>query len=132
MPKLAKSALQVCLSAVVVLATTSVSHAANVTTTATINGGTLSLATSAAQTLSATLDGTDKTPTYTLPMTIVDSTGTGNGWNVTVTSTTFYTGGGTPKTLSTSGNDLMMRSCVCISSAAFVTDISPMYPSARR
>ena len=27
-----------------------------------------------------------------------------------------------PNTVSTSGNDLMMRSCVCISSAAFVTE----------
>jgi WxL domain surface cell wall-binding len=78
--------------------------AANVTATATVTAGTLSLSTSASPGVSATLDGTDQTPTYTLPMTVNDATGSGTGWNVTVTSTTFSTGGGTPKLLSTTAS----------------------------
>jgi WxL domain surface cell wall-binding len=66
--------------------------AANVTATATITGGTLSLASSAAPTFSVTLNGTDQTPSYTMPMTVNDATGSGTGWNVTITSTAFTTG----------------------------------------
>src|SRR5262245_20154983 len=57
--------------------------AANVTATATVNAGTLALTTSASPSVSVTLDGTDQTPTYTLPMTVNDATGSGTGWNVT-------------------------------------------------
>ena len=46
---------------------------ANVTATATVTAGTLSLSTSATPSVSVTLDGTDQTPTYTLPMTIIDA-----------------------------------------------------------
>ena len=37
-------------------------------------------------------------------MTVADNTGSGAGWNVTITSTTFTTGGGSPHTLSTSAS----------------------------
>lgn len=86
---------------------------ANVTATATVNAGTLSLSTSAAPSVSATLDGTDKTPSYTLPMTVADNTGSGTGWNVTVTSTTFSTGGGSPKTLSNTASTVTAVSSSC-------------------
>lgn len=36
-----------------------------------------------------TLDGTNKTSTYTINLDVNDPTGTGAGWNVTMTSTTF-------------------------------------------
>jgi hypothetical protein len=65
--------------------------------------------------VSSTLDGTDQTPTYTLPMTINDATGSGAGWNVTITSTTFTTGGGTPHLLSTSASTATAVSSACAS-----------------
>jgi WxL domain surface cell wall-binding len=39
-----------------------------------------------------TLNGVDHTTTYTLGLTVVDSRGSGAGWNLTITSTTFTTG----------------------------------------
>ncbi|MEA2286106.1 MAG: hypothetical protein QOJ21_2149 [Solirubrobacteraceae bacterium] len=63
--------------------------AADATSTGTVTGGTLSLSTTAAPTFSATLDGANKTPTYTVPFTLNDARGTGVGWNTTITSTQF-------------------------------------------
>lgn len=40
---------------------------------------------------SVTLDGTDKTTSYTLGINVNDNTGSGNGWNLTITSTQFDT-----------------------------------------
>jgi WxL domain surface cell wall-binding len=65
---------------------------ANVTATATITGGTLAVSSSATPTTSVTLNGLDQTPTYTVPMQVTDPRGTGAGWNITLTSTTFTTG----------------------------------------
>ncbi len=68
------------------------------TATATANGGALSLTTSAAPSFGVTLDGTDQTGTYTVPSTVTDARGTSAGWNLTLTSTQFSTGGITPST----------------------------------
>src|SRR3712207_5105645 len=75
--------------------------AATSTVTGTISAGTLSIATTASPTFSVTLDGTNKTASYTVPSTVTDATGSGAGWNLTITSTQFTTGGGTPQTLPT-------------------------------
>jgi WxL domain surface cell wall-binding len=80
--------------------------AASATVTGTITAGSLSMATSATPSFSVTLDGTDKTPTYTVPTTVTDTTGSGAGWNLTITSTQFTTGGGTPKTLATNASTI--------------------------
>jgi hypothetical protein len=104
---LKKASKLVCLASLVGafgLVGASSALATNVTATATVTAGSLSLATSATPAVSATLDGTDQTPSYTLPMTVADNTGSGAGWNVTITSTTFTTGGGSPHTLSTSAS----------------------------
>jgi hypothetical protein len=77
--------------------------AATATSTGTVAAGTLSLSTSAAPTFSATLNGTDLTPTYTVPVTINDATGSGTGWNATITSTQFTTG---TKTLATTASSI--------------------------
>jgi len=87
--------------------------AATAESTGTITAGSLSLTTGAAPTFSATLDGTDKTPTYTLPMTVEDSTGSGAGWNTTITSTQFTTGGAEPRTLSTEASSMTGVTSVC-------------------
>lgn len=80
--------------------------AATSTVTGTVSGGSLSIATSATPTFSVTLNGTDQTPTYTVPTTATDTTGSAAGWNLTVTSTQFTTGGGTPKTLATNASTI--------------------------
>lgn len=51
-----------------------------------------------------TLNGTDQTDTGTLPMDVGDNTGSGNGWNITMTSTPFTTttSGGLQQSLSAS------------------------------
>jgi hypothetical protein len=88
--------------------------AATATVTGTVSAGTLSIATTATPSFSVTLDGTDKTGSYSVPTTVTDATGSGAGWNLTITSTQFTTGGGSPKTLSTSASSLtgVTNSCV--------------------
>ena len=67
---------------------------ASATATGTLTGSTLSLSTAATPTFSANLDLGDSTPTYTVPLAIQDTRGTGAGWNATITSTQFKTSGG--------------------------------------
>ena len=98
--------------ATIALAAAATATAANVTATATVNAGTLSLSTSATPSVSATLNGTDQAPTYTLPMTVNDATVSGTGWNVTVTSTTFTTGAPV-HTLSTSASSVTGVTATC-------------------
>src|SRR5665811_1019333 len=94
--------------------------AATAESAGTITAGSLSLTTEAAPTLSATLDGTNQTPTYTLPMTVEDSTGSGAGWNTTITSTQFTTGGEAPLTLSTEASS--MTGVTSVGAGTFRTD----------
>ena len=67
---------------------------AQATVTGNVQGGSLSLTTTAAPSFSATLDGTDQNKAYTLPSTVSDARGNGAGWNLTITSTQFSTGSG--------------------------------------
>lgn len=87
--------------------------AAQATSTGTIAGGSLALTTAAAPTFAATLNGTNQTPTYTLPLTIEDLRGTGAGWNATITSTQFTTGGATPHTLATTASAITAVTNAC-------------------
>jgi hypothetical protein len=74
-----------------------------VTATATVLGaGSISLASASTATISDTLDGTDQTVSYTLPLTMTDARGSGAGWNLTITSTTFNTGSHTLATTASS------------------------------
>ena len=61
-----------------------------------------------------TLNGVDQTVNYTLPTTVVDATGTGNGWNLTITSTNFSTGGGSPHTLATDASTITGVTSSCV------------------
>jgi putative surface cell wall-binding protein len=81
--------------------------------TGTLAAGTLSESTSATPTFSVTLNGTDQTANYTLPITLIDSRGSGAGWNLTVTSTQFSTGGGSPNTLPTSASTITGVASIC-------------------
>jgi hypothetical protein len=96
---------------VVVLATAAVAAANTITTTATVTGaGSVSLAAGATASFSDTLDGTDQTVTYQLPLTVVDARGTGGGWNLTVTSTQFTAG---THTLATSASSMTTVASTC-------------------
>lgn len=91
----------------------SAATSASVTATGTVTGASaLSLATTASPTFSDTLDGTDQTASYTIPMTVIDATGTGAGWNTTITSTLFSTSGG--KTLAASASSISGVTSTCV------------------
>jgi len=103
-------------------------HAANVTSTGTVTGSTLSASTSATPSFSANLDSGDSTQTYTVPLSIQDTRGTGAGWNVTVTSTTFTTGGGSPNLLSTTASSLTGVTSSCSTGTCTNPSNAQTYP----
>lgn len=71
--------------------------AGTITATATVTGaGSIALSNGATASISDTLDGTDQTVGYTVPLNLTDARGSGAGWNLTLTSTTFNDGAGQP------------------------------------
>jgi len=73
------------------------------TGTATVTAGTLSEIAASSPSFSATLNGTDQTVTSSaMTLTAKDRRGSGLGWNVTITSTTFTAGSDTLATTATS------------------------------
>src|SRR5262245_51047785 len=77
------------------LVAVSAAMAATMTATATGSGsGTVSVNVPASSTLSGTLDGTDQTVTYAPQLGVADARGTGGGWNLTASATTFSDGSG--------------------------------------
>jgi hypothetical protein len=58
--------------------------------TATLKAGSLFLSNPSNQ-VSLNLNGKNKVVSYTLPITVVDARGSGNGWNLSITSTRFST-----------------------------------------
>ena len=95
-----KVALAGLVSAVLALGTVGSSLAGVITTSTGITGGALTLASPGTASLSATLTGADQVATGSLgKATVKDATGSGAGWNVTISGTPFTTGGGTPRTL---------------------------------
>src|SRR5476649_2029415 len=97
---------------VVALVVTAIALAGTVTATATITGaGSLSLRNGATASISDTLDGTDQSVNYTLPLTMNDLRGSGAVWNLTMTSTTFNDGAG--HTLATAASSLAAATSAC-------------------
>ena len=95
--------------------------AATATVTGSVTPGSLSIATSATPSFSATLDGTDQSKTYTVATTVADARGSGAGWNLTITSTQFTTGGGTPSLLPTNASTLTGVTNACSSGSTCVS-----------
>jgi hypothetical protein len=108
-----KSRLVISLAvAAAALVVAAVAIAGTVTATATVTGAaSLSLSHGSTATISDTLDGTDQAVNYTLPLTLADARGTGTGWNLTVTSTTFTTGS---HTLATTASSIASVSSACV------------------
>ncbi len=92
----------------------------------------LSLSAQSTASFSVTLDGTDKTGTYTLALTVTDSRSASQarGWRLTVTSTTFSTGGGTPRLLPTDASQITGATHACVSSCTSAPSNSVTYPVA--
>ena len=98
---------------VAVLALSAAAFAGNVTATATVSGaGSLALSNGTTATLTDTLDGTDQTVNYSVPLTLTDARGTGAGWNLTITSTTFNDGSG--HTLGTGASTIASVGMACV------------------
>ncbi|HEX4680572.1 MAG TPA: hypothetical protein VH210_15335 [Gaiellaceae bacterium] len=90
-----KRALIALLATLATLATASAAVA--ITVQGTVTAGTTLTATGVGSpSFALTLDGLDQTPTYALPVSVVDARGksVGGGWNLTITSTTFNDGAG--------------------------------------
>ena len=78
------------LVAVLSLAITTPSFADAVTGSATVTAGTLDMATADNPAFAeTTLNGTDQTQTDSIDISVNDFTGSGDGWNLQITSTTF-------------------------------------------
>src|ERR1700756_4089799 len=72
------------------------------TATATLSAGSLAFVSAPGNiSFSATLNGTDQTVTSNQGLDVGDATGSGAGWNITATSTTFTSGGHTLSTSAT-------------------------------
>lgn len=79
--------------AVTALAVTAVAVAGTLTATATISGAAgISLSLPANPSITDTLTGADQTVTYAPVLGVVDATGLGNGWNLTIAATVFDDG----------------------------------------
>jgi hypothetical protein len=77
--------------------------------------GAFGLSSSAAPSFSLTLNGQDQHPTYTMDLR-VDNSALGltlAGWKLTISTTRFTTGGGTPRMLSSSASSITGASFVC-------------------
>ena len=80
--------------------------------TMTVTGGNLSMTAGDDPAFTGvTLDGTDQTPNDTIDIDVKDLTGTGAGWNLQITSTTFN--GGSGHTLATTATTITGVSSVC-------------------
>ena len=97
---------------VLALVLAAVAVAGTVTATATVTGaGALSLSNGATASISDTLDGSDQSVSYSVPLTMNDLRGSGAGWNLTMTSTTFNDGAG--HTLATNASSLTAATSSC-------------------
>jgi hypothetical protein len=108
-----RAAIAISVLAATAAAAPAAALAADAGVTGTVTGGDLSLTTSATPSFSATLDGTNQTQTFTIPSVLSDTRGSGAGWNTTITSTQYTTGGGTPRTLADDASTMTSLTSTC-------------------
>lgn len=101
------------------------------TATATLSAGTLGFINSTPGNLnvSGTLSGVDQTLSTTQPFDVSDATGSGTGWDITATSTTFTSGSHTLSTAATSITSPPSVACDTGSTCTAATNSVP-YPYA--
>lgn len=111
---LPRKTLAVAIVGVATLVAATAAIAGNITATATVNGaGALGLSHGATAAIgTVTIDGTDQSVAYTVPLSITDARGNGSGWNATITSTSFNDGSG--HSLATSASSVSAVSVACV------------------
>jgi hypothetical protein len=83
----------------------------NAPATANVTGGSLSESTDSTPSVRVTLDGTDQVSKYTMDIATNDQTGSGSGWNLTISSTTFSSDDG--KTLPNTASQVTGVTSAC-------------------
>jgi hypothetical protein len=116
-----------CAFAAVALVAAAVSFAGTISTTATITGTAgIGLTLPSNPSVSDTLDGTDQTASYAPVLGVADARGTGTGWNLTISSTTFSDGAG--HTLSPGSVTGIAQACHTGSTCTAATSSGITYP----
>jgi hypothetical protein len=92
--------------------------------------GSLSLTIVAAPAFTANLDVGDQTATYLVSLTVADTRGTGVGWNLTATSTTYKTTTAPTRTLPTTASKVTDVTAVCASGTCTNPTNAVAYPVA--
>jgi hypothetical protein len=109
------------------LTTAAAALAGTLTATATVSGTAgVSLSLPAGPSLTSTLDGTDQTASYAPVLGVVDARGTGVGWNLTVSATTFSDGSG--HTLAAGVVSSVASACHAVSTCTAATSSGISYP----
>ena len=97
------------------------------TTTATVSGTAgVSLSLPASAAISNTIDGTDQTASYAPLLGVVDARGTGAGWNLTISASSFSDGSG--HTLAAGNVTAVAQTCHSGSSCTAATSSGITYP----
>jgi hypothetical protein len=113
--------------AVLALVATTAALAGNFNTTATVTGaGSTSLTLPASASLTDILDGTDQTATYAPVLAVADARGTGLGWNLQISATTFSDGSG--HTLAAGQVASAAQACKAGSTCTLATSSGITYP----
>jgi hypothetical protein len=113
--------------AALALAATTAALAGTLTTTATVSGTAgISLNLPANPSITDTLDGTDQTVGYSALLGIVDARGTGAGWNLQISATTFSDGSG--HTLAQGQVASVTQACKAGSTCTVATSTGITYP----
>lgn len=87
--------------------------------------GSLSVSTPTSPSFSTTLTGSDQTASYTLPLSLGDTRGTGAGWNLQLTSTQFTAGA---STLPATASSVTAASATCAGGTCTAPVNSVVYP----
>ncbi len=77
---------------------------------------------------SATLNGSDQAASYGTPTSVADTRDTSSGWNLTVGSTQFSTGGATPRTLPANASSISAVVSACAAAPCTTPANSVTYP----
>src|ERR1700712_51156 len=111
------------------LAAATAALAGTITTTATVSGTAgISLNLPSNPTITDTLDGTDQTVSYAPILGVVDARGTGAGWNLQISATTFSDGSG--HTLAPGQVGSVAQACKAGSTCTTATSTGISYPLA--
>ena len=113
--------------AAVALVASAAALAGTLTATATVTGTAgISLNLPSNPSISSTLDGTDQTASYSPVLGVVDARGTGAGWNLTISATSFSDGSG--HTLAPGTVTAAAQACHTGSSCTAATSSGITYP----